>query len=87
MRVGACEPKVWCASRICAVIEYATNAQTHIAPRLKKVVNGEDPGGVTEATGWKGGGGYRFYRLAPSLLDLMGLPQPDEMTGESLIQR
>ena len=29
----------------------------------------------------------RLADLAPSLLDLMGLPQPDEMTGESLIQR
>ena len=37
-------------------------------PRLKKVIDGEDPGGVTEATGWKGGGGFRYFRLAPSLL-------------------
>lgn len=31
--------------------------------------------------------GGRLADLAPSLLDLMGLPQPAEMTGESLIQR
>lgn len=41
----------------------------HILPRLRKVIDGEDKGGVTEATGWKGGGGFRYYRLAPSLLE------------------
>jgi adenine-specific DNA-methyltransferase len=35
----------------------------------KKVIDGVDPGGVTEAVGWKGGGGFRYYRLAPSLLE------------------
>lgn len=50
-------------------VELGDHAQTHIVPRLKKVIDGEDQGGVTEATVWKGGGGYRFYRLAPSLLE------------------
>ena len=50
-------------------VELGDHAQTHIVPRLKKVIDGEDQGGVTETTGWKGGGGYRFYRLAPSLLE------------------
>ena len=50
-------------------VELGDHAQTHVVPRLKKVIDGEDQGGVTEATGWKGGGGYRFYRLAPSLLE------------------
>jgi hypothetical protein len=46
------------------------HCHTHIiACRLKKVVDGADPGGITEAVGWKGGGGFRYYRLAPSLLD------------------
>ena len=51
------------------MVELGDHAQTHIVPRLNKVIDGEDQGGVTEATGWKGGGGYRFYRLAPSLLE------------------
>ncbi len=51
------------------MIEQGDHAVTHIVPRLKKVVDGEEFGGVTEATGWKGGGGFRFYRLAPSLLE------------------
>lgn len=50
------------------MVELGEHAKTHIVPRLNKVIDGEDKGGVTEATGWQGGGGYRFYSLAPSLL-------------------
>lgn len=41
-------------------------AETFTAPRLTKVVNDEDPGGVTDSTGWQGGGGFRQLRVAPS---------------------
>jgi adenine-specific DNA-methyltransferase len=51
------------------MIELGEHAHTHIIPRLKKVIDGADSGGVTEATNWKGGGGFRYFRLAPSLLD------------------
>jgi adenine-specific DNA-methyltransferase len=51
------------------MVELGDHAVTHIVPRLKKVIDGEDKGGVTEATGWRGGGGFRFYHLAPSLLE------------------
>jgi adenine-specific DNA-methyltransferase len=51
------------------MIELNAHCHTLIAPRLKKVVDGEDPGGITQAVGWKGGGGFRYYRLAPSLLE------------------
>jgi len=50
------------------MVELGDHCQTHIIPRLKKVIDGEDPGGVTEAVAWKGGGGFRYYTLAPSLL-------------------
>lgn len=50
------------------MVELGEHCHTHIIPRLKKVIDGEDRGGVTEAVGWKGGGGFRYYRLAPSLL-------------------
>ena len=50
------------------MVELGEHCHTHIIPRLKKVIDGRDPGGVTEATGWKGGGGFRYFRLAPSLL-------------------
>lgn len=50
------------------MVELGEHCHTHIIPRLRKVIDGEDPGGVTEAAGWKGGGGFRYYKLAPSLL-------------------
>jgi adenine-specific DNA-methyltransferase len=50
------------------MVELGNHCQTHIIPRMKKVIDGADPGGVTEATDWKGGGGFRYYHLAPSLL-------------------
>ena len=51
------------------MIELGEHCHTHILPRLKKVIDGQDAGGVTESTGWNGGGGFRYYRLAPSLLE------------------
>jgi adenine-specific DNA-methyltransferase len=51
------------------MVELGEHAHTHIIPRLKKVIDGQDPGGITGAVGWKGGGGFRYFRLAPSLLE------------------
>ncbi|MEI6387872.1 MAG: site-specific DNA-methyltransferase [Spirochaetota bacterium] len=51
------------------MVELGEHCHTHIIPRLKKVIDGQDTGGITEAVGWKGGGGFRYYRLAPSLLE------------------
>lgn len=50
------------------MVELGEHCHTHIIPRLKKVIDGEDQGGISEAVNWKGGGGFRYYRLAPSLL-------------------
>lgn len=50
-------------------VELGDHCHTHIIPRLRKVIDGADPGGITEAVDWKGGGGFRYYRLAPSLLE------------------
>ncbi len=49
-------------------IELGDHAVTHIQPRLKRVVEGIDESGITKAVSWKGGGGFRFMKLAPSLL-------------------
>jgi adenine-specific DNA-methyltransferase len=49
-------------------VELGEHAKTHCFPRLKAVVDGEQ-GGVSKAVDWKGGGGFRFYNLAPSLLN------------------
>jgi adenine-specific DNA-methyltransferase len=51
------------------MVELGEHAVTHIVPRLRKVIDGVDRGGVTEALEWQGGGGFRFCRLAPSLLE------------------
>jgi adenine-specific DNA-methyltransferase len=51
------------------MVELGEHCHTHIIPRLKKVIDGEDKGGITEAVDWKGGGGFRYYKLAPSLLE------------------
>lgn len=50
------------------MVELGEHCHTHIIPRLKKVIDGLDKGGITEAIDWKSGGGFRYYRLAPSLL-------------------
>ncbi len=50
------------------MVELGEHCHTHIIPRLKKVIDGEDKGGVTEVADWRGGGGFRYYRLAPSLI-------------------
>ena len=52
------------------MVELGEHCHTHIIPRLKKVIDGEDEGGITKAVNWKGGGGFRYYRLAPSLLEV-----------------
>lgn len=50
------------------MVELGEHCHTHIIPRLKKVIDGEDPGGISKAVSWQGGGGFRYYRLAPSLI-------------------
>lgn len=51
------------------MVELGDHCHTHIIPRMQKVIDGEDKGGITEAVNWKGGGGFRYYKLAPSLLE------------------
>lgn len=48
-------------------VELGEHAVTHCYPRLSKVVDGEQ-GGISKAVNWQGGGGFKFYTLAPSLL-------------------
>lgn len=49
-------------------IELGNQAYTHCKPRLDRVIDGKDSGGITKDVNWKGGGGYHFYELASSLL-------------------
>ncbi len=57
-------------------IEMGEHAGTHCVPRLQKVIDGEQ-GGISEAVGWKGGGGFRFYRLGAPVFDETGHLSPD----------
>ncbi|MBZ4219992.1 MAG: site-specific DNA-methyltransferase [Chlorobium sp.] len=50
-------------------IELGEHAKTHCLPRLKQVIDGTDKGGISKAVEWQGGGGFKFYTLAPSLLN------------------
>ena len=49
-------------------IELGDHAYTHCAVRMKKVIEGEQ-GGISKLQNWQGGGGFKFYELAPSLLN------------------
>lgn len=51
------------------MVELGDHCTTHIVPRLQKVIDGADQGGISQAVEWKGGGGFRYYELAPSLLE------------------
>lgn len=48
-------------------IELEKTCYTHCIPRLQKVIDGEQ-GGISKNVGWKGGGGFKFYELAPTLI-------------------
>jgi len=45
------------------MIEQGEHAQSHIQPRLQRVADGRDAGGVTALTGWAGGGGFQYYEV------------------------
>jgi adenine-specific DNA-methyltransferase len=46
-----------------------TVLDTFALPRLRRVVVGDEPGGVTETTDWKGGGGFRVLQIGPSMFE------------------
>ncbi|MBO9577349.1 MAG: site-specific DNA-methyltransferase [Microbacteriaceae bacterium] len=45
--------------------QQASTVDAFTRPRLVKVVDGADPGGITESAGWTGGGGFTELRVAP----------------------
>lgn len=49
-------------------IEMGNHAYTHCKVRLDKVISGEDQGGISKSVNWQGGGSYRFFELAPTLI-------------------
>jgi adenine-specific DNA-methyltransferase len=49
-------------------IEMGVHCEEKVLPRLRRVVEGTDVSGITEATKWKGGGGFKYFELAETLL-------------------
>ena len=61
-------------------VEMGEHVYSHCKVRIDRVVNGEDTGGITRAVNWKGGGGYKFYELASTLINT-------DAFGEAVINR
>ena len=59
-------------------IEMGEQAYTHCKLRLDSAISNNDNSGITKAVGWQGGGGYRFYELAPTLIN-------EDAFGEAVI--
>lgn len=67
-------------------IELGDHCYTHCLPRLKSVVDGEQ-GGISKSQNWTGGGGFKFYELAPTLLveDAHGNPVFSEQYSPEML--
>lgn len=57
-------------------IEMGNHAYTHVKVRMDKVIDGTDQGGISKGVAWQGGGGYRFYELAPTLIQKDDFDEP-----------
>ncbi len=57
-------------------VEMGDHAYTHCKVRLDKVIDGSDKGGISKSVNWQGGGGYRFYDLAPTLINEDSFGEP-----------
>ncbi|MBU4252011.1 MAG: site-specific DNA-methyltransferase [Candidatus Omnitrophica bacterium] len=70
-------------------IEMGAHAYTHCKVRLDKVIDGTDQGGISKMVDWKGGGGFKFYELAPSFLmiDEFGNPVIDSHYNDTKLIR
>lgn len=49
-------------------IELGEQCFTYCIPRLQKVVDGTDEGGITKEVQWEGGSGFKLFELAEPLL-------------------
>jgi adenine specific DNA methylase Mod len=46
------------------MVELGEHCHTHVIPRMKTIISGDDQSGISKAVGWQGGGGFRYYRLS-----------------------
>lgn len=49
------------------MVEIGNHAETHIIPRMKRVISGEDQIGISKIANWHGGGGFKYFELGDSL--------------------
>jgi len=70
-------------------IEMGDHSYTHVHKRMKAVVDGTDQSGISKAVNWKGGGGFKFYELAPSFvtIDEFGNPVIDSHYNDTKLIR
>jgi adenine-specific DNA-methyltransferase len=50
------------------MVELGEQCDSLIIPRMRKVIDGDDQGGISRAVNWNGGGGFRYYKLGPTLI-------------------
>ena len=72
-------------------IEMGEHCYSLCQPRLNRIIDGADNSGISKIVNWQGGGGYKFYELAPTLIvnDHHGNPilspqYNDEMLAEAV---
>lgn len=70
-------------------VELGDHAYSHVQKRMKKVVDGNDGLKLSEILDWKGGGGFKFYELAPSfiIIDEFGNPVIDSFYNDTKLIR
>jgi adenine-specific DNA-methyltransferase len=57
-------------------VEKGAHCRDLLAPRLRRVIDGRDRGGVTRLEGWTGGGGFRFFHVGSEVMgEPPGLPR------------
>ena len=76
-------------NRIWIGVEMGDQCYDFCKVRIDKVINNEDDGGITTNVGWKGGGGYKFYELAPTLIseDTFGEPVINKYYNYEMLSR
>jgi len=57
-------------------VEVGNHADTHIIPRLQKVISGKDQGGISKAVEWQGGGSFKYCHVGQSIISI------DKETGK-----
>lgn len=57
-------------------IEMGDHAYTHCKKRLDSIIDGTDSTGITKSQRWVSGGGYKFYELAPTLINIDSFGEP-----------